>query len=168
FFSEKLQLAEWSMQPAYNLSNGDLENMGQFYVVKYPITKNNKWNLMVHFGLHGMAGFCHRWSDGHALSLTGGFLVEELIRAEQEGEGRALTATLTWRAGMFFDRNNSLLASLMVSTVPEDRIRVNIYPGLVRLGPFTPGVFISGTEQWVVGINVSYIPLGVAGTMRNN
>jgi hypothetical protein len=168
FFSEKLHLTEWSMQPAYNLSNADLENMGQFYVVKYPLSRSEQWNFMIHFGLHGMAGICHQWPNGNALSLTGGFLVEELIRAEQEGEGRALTATLTWRLGMFFDRNNSLLASLMVTTVPENRIRFNIYPGLFRLGRFTPGFFLSGTKEWVVGINVSYIPLGVAGTIRNN
>jgi hypothetical protein len=162
FFSEKLQLAEWSMQPAYNLSNGNLENMGQFYVAKFPITKDRSWSIMAHFGLHGMFGFSHQWPDGQSLSLTGGFLVEDLIRAEQEGGGMALKAVLTWRAGLFYDRNNSLMASLMVTTIPEYRIRVNVYPGIFRLGPLSPGFFLSGSKEWAVGMSISYVPLGVA------
>jgi hypothetical protein len=80
FFSEKLHLAEWSMQPAYNFSNGNLENMGQFYVMKYPISSDKRWNLTVLFGLLGMAGFSHRWSDEHTLSATAGFLVVDLVQ----------------------------------------------------------------------------------------
>jgi hypothetical protein len=162
FFSEKFNLAEWSTQPAYNFSNGNLENMGQFYVAKYPLSKDKRWSIMAHFGLHGMFGFSHRLSEEHSLSLTGGFLVEDLIQAEQEGEGMALKAVLTWRAGVFYDRNNSLMASLMVGTIPEYRIRMNVYPGIFRIGSFSPGLFLSGSKEWAVGINVSYIPMGVA------
>jgi hypothetical protein len=162
FFADKLQLTEWGMQPAYNFSNGNLENMGQFYVAKYPLSKDKRWSIMAHFGLHGMFGFSYRLLDEHSLSLTGGFLVENLIRAEKEGEGMALKAVLTWRAGLFYDFNNSLMASLMVATIPEYRIRVNLYPGILRLGPFNPGLFLSGSKEWVVGINFNYMPLGVA------
>jgi hypothetical protein len=162
FFSEKLHLTEWSMQPAYNLSTGNLENMGQFYIVKYPVTPDKKWLIMIHFGLHGMAGISHKWSDEHTLSLTGGFLIEDLIQAEQEGEGMALKGVLTWRAGLFYDRNNSLMASLMLSTIRESHIRVNLYPGILRIGSFSPGLFLSGSREWVIGINVRYIPLGMA------
>lgn len=164
FFSEKLQLQEWSMQPAIDLRTGNLENMGQFYVVKYPVSRDSTWFAMVHFGLHGTAGFTRRFSDGKALSLTGGFMVENLLRAEQEGEGRALKAVLTWRAGAFYDRNNSLLFSLMLAGIPESRVRVNVYPGLLRLGPFSPGLFVSGTKEWAAGASVSYAPLGVAAS----
>jgi hypothetical protein len=162
FFSEKLHLAEWSMQPAYNFSNGNLENMGQFYVVKYPLSSDKRWSLTVPFGLHGMAGFSHRWSDEHTLSVTAGFLVADLIQAEQDGEGTALKGVLTKRAGVFYDKNNSLLASLMVSTVPENRIRANVYPGILRMGPFSPGFFISGSKEWTVGMSISFVPLGTA------
>lgn len=160
FFSEKLNLAEWSMQPVINLRNGDLENMGQFYVAKYPLTEEKSWYLMAHFGLHGMFGFTRRWTDGQAVSIAGGFLVEDLTRVAEEDTGRVLTATLTWRAGIFYDRNNSLLASLMLSTVREYRIRLNVYPGVLRLGCFSPGFFISGSKEWVFGMTVQYSPVG--------
>jgi len=162
FFSEKLNLAEWSMQPAMNLANGNLENMGQFYVAKYPVTSNRKWSLMVHFGLHGMAGVSRQLSEGHSLSLTGGFLVEDLVEIEPGGGERTLRGVLTWRAGIFYDLNNSLLASLMVSNVTENRVRLNIYPGFLRLGAFNPGFFLSGDKEWVVGVYISFMPMGVA------
>jgi len=165
FFSQKFQLAEWSMQPAYNLTNGHLENMGQFYVLKYPIIKDGSWNFMIHLGLHGMAGISQRKPDGKSFSLTGGFMVEKLVRAKQEGEGRALTAVLTWMVGGFYDLNNSLLASLMLSGLPESRLRFNIYPGFLKLGPLRPGIFFSGSKEWVAGLNVSYIPLGAARSL---
>jgi len=117
---------------------------------------------MVHFGLHGMAGFSYRWQDGHSLSLTSGFLVEDLVPAEQEGEGVALKGVLTWRAGIFYDLNNSLMVSLMLSTIPESRVRLNVYPGVLRLGPFSPGFILSGSKEWVIGMNIRYVPLGAA------
>jgi hypothetical protein len=89
FFSEKLHLAEWSMQPAYNFSNGNLENMGQFYVMKYPISSDKRWNLTVLFGLL-------------------------------------------------------------------------VYPGVLRVGPFSPGFFLSGSKELAVGMSISYVPLGIA------
>jgi hypothetical protein len=162
FFSEKLNMAEWSMQPAMNIATGNLENMGQFYVVKYPVSNNERWNLMIHFGLHGMAGFAHQWQDGRSLALTGGFLVEDLVEIEPGGGERVLQGVLTWRVGVFYDMNNSLLASLMISSVAENRVRLNVYPGVLRLGAFSPGFFVSGDEEWVVGVYVSFVPIGAA------
>ena len=162
FFAETLNLAEWSMQPCYNLSNGNLENMGQFYVAKYPISHDKNWYVMTHFGMHGMFGFSRHVHEGHSVSLTAGFLVEDLIEAEQNGEGSAQKAVLTWRAGAFYDLNNSLLASIMVSTIPESHLRINVYPGVFRIGNFSPGFFFSGSKEWVFGINFGYLPIGPA------
>ena len=162
FFSQTLNLAEWSMQPCYNVGNGNLENMGQFYVAKYPISRDNSWYLMTHFGLHGMFGFSRHVREGHSVSLTAGFLVEDLIEAEQDDGGSAQKAVLTWRAGAFYDLNNALLASVMVSTKRASQIRINVYPGVVRIGNWSPGFFLSGSKEWVFGINFGYVPIGPA------
>jgi hypothetical protein len=72
------------------------------------------------------------------------------------------STVLTWRAGAFYDLNNSLLASVMVSTIPESHLRINLYPGVFRIGNFSPGFFVSGSEEWVFGINFGYVPVGPA------
>ena len=37
--------------------------------------------------------------------------------------------------GIYYDRNNSLLASASFSTAAQDRFSVNLYPGLIERGP---------------------------------
>jgi hypothetical protein len=162
FFSEKLSLAEWSMQPSVNIASGNLENMGQFYVAKFPMTGDERWNIMAHFGLHGMFGVSYRRTAEHSISFTGGFLVQDLVEIEPGGEERTLQGVLTWRLGVFYDMNNSLLASLMVSNLERHRVRLNVYPGVLRVGPVSPGFFVSGSKEWVVGVYISFVPIGAA------
>jgi hypothetical protein len=38
---------------------------------------------------------------------------------------------------------------------------LNVYPGVFKLGPFSPGLFVSGSKEWVFGMTVQYVPLGV-------
>lgn len=162
FFSRTLSLSEWSLQPVYNARTGNLENMGQFYVVRYPLNRERDIEAMVHFGLHGMVGLSKRLSRGRCLSGTLGLMVEDLVRVDQELQGRALTAELTWSGGVFYDRSNSLLASLMVSGLPQNRLRLNLYPGVLGVGRFRPGFFAAwGDEEITWGLTWQAVPLGL-------
>jgi hypothetical protein len=162
FFSGRLHLAEWSQQPAYNARTDNLENMGQFYVVRLPLDREGGWSAMAHFGLHGMLGLSRQTGDGRAWSATVGLMVEDLEAAVQEGTGQALAARLSWSGGIFYDRNNSLMASLMVSGLSHNRARLNIYPGVLRRGWLSPGISASWGHELVLGINLACCPLGIA------
>lgn len=166
FFSRHLHLAEWSMQPAYNLATGNLDNMGQFYVAKISLPKIRQWQAIIHFGLHGMAGVSRSFASGKALSLTAGFMVENLVPVDSGGNEHVLTGVLTWRAGLFYDRNNSLQASLLVSNVPQRRLIFNLYPGAWQIGPVQPGIFIIGTHEWTVGISINLVSFGPAASIK--
>lgn len=161
FFSQTLHMQEWSMQPVINVKTGNLENMGQFYVIKYPITRNGSWSLFGHWGLDGTAGLSHLLTNGNSVSVSAGLTVEDLVPAAATGPGSALTATTTWRADAFWDRNNSLLASVMVCGIADRRLKVNIYPGVLKFGAFRPGLVLAGTKEWVVGMTFSGFPIGV-------
>lgn len=161
FFSGRLGLAEWSQQPVLNARTGNLENMGQFYVVRHPLSRDGAWSAMVHFGLHGMVGLSHNRPGGRSYSATAGLMVENLITADQEGEGRVLTAELTWSGGLFYDVNRSLMMSLMASGLSTNRARVNVYPGALKVGPFSPGMFAAWGRDLTFGLTCSYSPLGL-------
>ncbi len=167
FFSEKLELSEWSLQPAYNARTGNLENMGQFYIIRWPLVRDKRWSLLVHGGLHGMAGLSRRFPDGRSYSLAGGLVVEDLHTANQGGPGLVKTATTTWTAGFFYDRNNSLLCSLTASGIPHNRLRLNVYPGLLTHAGISPGLFLCDTGKWIFGLSLRYCPVGVASSSRN-
>ncbi len=167
FFADKMHIAEWSMQPAYNPVTGNLENMGQFYAAKVPFTSDGRWSVFGHAGLHEMVGLSRKVDAEHWVTGSFGMMVENIVKAEQDGEGTALTATFTWSAGVFYDRNNSLLASLTVSGVPHNRVRMNVYPGIIKLGPVSPGLFFAYTGEAIAGLTLRYLPIGLAGTMGN-
>ena len=70
------------------------------------------------------------------------------------------TLDLVWNAGFFYDKENSLLTSLFISGLTDYTVDLNIYPGLLRIKDFSPGMWFvvrkNGNMIW--GITTSYIP----------
>ena len=161
FFADNFSLNEWSLQPSLNVSNGNLENMGQFYVAKFPLNQQHSWSLFGYFGMQELLGVTKTFKDGKSVSLSGGVIVDNLGASDISTSEKAYTANLRWSAGIFYDIKNSLLTSLVVTGANHNRFRLNIYPGVLKIGGFSPGIFIDNTGQWAGGISISFIPLGV-------
>jgi hypothetical protein len=162
FFSDKLSLNEWSLQPSINVRTGQLENMGQFYVLKLPLERTHAWSAIAYFGMQELFGLCRKLDDDNSFSLTGGVIVNNLFAADISSSQKAYTANLRWSAGAFYDKKNSLLMSLVVSGAEHNRFRLDMYPGLFRIGSFRPGVFVDNTGYWTAGISIRYIPIGAS------
>lgn len=164
FLAHRLELAEWSGQPGFGVNSRELANMGQFYAMKYPLTADRRWKAFTHFGLNGLIGLSRRAGEKKHLSLGLGFSVKELAPAQQDQAGRALTARLAFRAGAFYDLKNSLMCSAIYSQVPESRLQINLYPGLIGGRGFSPGLFIcdQGNRGWVAGFKLHCLPVGAA------
>jgi hypothetical protein len=162
FFSEKFSLNEWSLQPAFNFANGSLENMGQFYVAKFPLEHTRSWSVIAYFGMQELFGITRTFNEDKSFSVTGGVIVNSLSTVDISKSQKAYTANLRWSAGIFYDVKNSLLMSLVVTGAEHNRFRLNVYPGLFRIGPFAPGIFIDNTGEWAAGLSIKYCPLGAA------
>jgi hypothetical protein len=61
--------------------------------------------------------------------------------------------------GMFYDRNNSLLASFVMSGLREQFIMADIYPGIIKMGNFSPGIWtvIGRNGRTTFGISTRYV-----------
>jgi hypothetical protein len=151
FFSRTLNMAEWPTQPCYNPFTRTIENNGVNYVSKYRV-------------LTGLIGLSHSLGDGRAISAGGGLRAAQLVDSGDQTVARKLTTDLTWNAGFFYDRENSLLASLFLSGISDYSVHLNVYPGLFALGDFSPGLFCAWGEggKFVAGLNVSCFPFGLA------
>jgi hypothetical protein len=168
FFSKKLNLNEWSLQPSFNFRTGQLENMGQFYVVKLPLEHTHTWGLISTFGMNELFGVSRNFNGAKCLSLTGGVIINSLTDANITTSQKSYTATMRWSAGVYYDVNNSLLMSLILSGSDANRLRLNIYPGFFKIGQFSPGIFVANSNEWSTGISVRYCPIGAAvGTGKN-
>jgi hypothetical protein len=163
FFSETLPMYDWSLQPMFSLNNTSLENTGQQYVVRKQLPYLDNWSGFVFWGLNGIAGLSYSSDKINNYSLGVGQVTNK-INSNIRGSLRFLTPDIDGAIAFFYDRNNSLLLSVLMTGPKVPNIRVNIYPGLIKIGSLTPGLFI-GLGEWdkfVFGINLYHqLPFGL-------
>ncbi|MCG3168111.1 MAG: hypothetical protein POELPBGB_03911 [Bacteroidia bacterium] len=139
FFSEKLNMADWSLQPSITLTDFALHNNGQYFSFKLPLFFKQRLSLFIRLGMGSLAGASWKFNNGTALSLGAG--VRSGSRYLTDIKGRQVSITTPFSIGIFYDKNNSLLASVQVSNVSDYFICANVYPGLLNIGGFSPGLW---------------------------
>lgn len=165
FFSRRLHLRDWSTQPAIDPAIGAMENQGQNFSVKLAIPRTRRWSLFYYFGNHGELGLTYTKPNGSAFSAGAGLRAKELVDL---GQG-VQTADLVPSYGFFYDRNGSLMFSVTAAKTSRYRMRVNAYPGLLRIGGAAPGVFLllGRDGHTIAGLTFAAFPMGLAGSLRN-
>lgn len=158
FFKETLNMADWSLMPSFNFSDMSLQNSGQYFSVKYKLPKVNNWHLFYYFGMSGLGGLSYKFQDGTALSAGGG--LKAMKRYVINPKTYQMTISTVWNAGFFYDKNNSLLASLFFSGFEENAVNLNIYPGIIKFEKFSPGIWmtVSRKGQIMLGLTTVYAP----------
>jgi len=160
FFGRTLNLRDWSNQPAIDFAHGSIENQGQNFSIKWRLPRSAHWSAFYYFGNHGEGGLTYTRANGSAYSVGAGLVASKLVDL---GQGER-TAELLPSAGFFYDRNGSLLFSVMTSRSKRNRIRVNVYPGLVRVGRATAGAFVLWNDRGepAAGVTLPLLPVGFA------
>jgi hypothetical protein len=164
FFGNTLHMRDWSFQPAYDPVLRTIENVGQNFMIKIKLPFWKRWSYFNHWGVHGMFGLSYRADSGKSYSFAGGLVAKDLVEVENNSGVRELTTTLVWTAGLFYDLNNSLLTSLILSGTKGYKARVNVYPGVFYLWHISPGFFVNlrKDNQIALGLQFSFFPIGSA------
>ncbi|OYU96507.1 MAG: hypothetical protein CFE21_08970 [Bacteroidetes bacterium B1(2017)] len=161
FFSKKLNMRDWSRQPMLLLPGVYMGNCGQFFSFKPRIPYTKSWYFFSMMGLGGLVGVSHTFPSNYGLSIGFG---QGPKRKEKELLGLPIDVSLVPMAGLYLDKNNSLLASLELSNSKNDLYHnyfaeLDVYPGLVKIGKkFSPGAWLalSKEKDVVFGINCNY------------
>jgi len=97
------------------------------------------------------------------LSVGIGFKTKHLVDIDPKFRER--TIETGWLAGAFWDRNNSLLASVVMSGIKEYFCSIDFYPGIIKFDNFSPGVFtvIGRDGKLTLGVSTKYL-IGVGYT----
>ena len=166
FFSETLNLADWSLQPSFSLRNGELHNNGQFFSMKWKIPFSERWHLFYYFGTNGVGGLSYKYEDGSAISFGAGLAASDLITVDSKRNKKTLG--FVGNFGLFYDRNNSLMAGLTVTIKTDYMINLNIYPGIIKFGDFSPGIWASYSQDGniISGLTFSWLPAGAAYSLK--
>lgn len=160
FFSHNLHMTDWSYQIAYDVQSERWVNNGQNFAMKLDLPWFEKWRLFYHFGTHAELGVSYRLPNGDELSVGAGLIAKNLLPTE----GNFRTVDLARSAGVWWDRDGSLLASMDWAEGKGYRMRANLYPSVVEFGSVRPGFFgiLNRDNDVTLGVSVSWIPVGVA------
>ena len=126
--AKHLRLADWSNMASFTLPSLELENNGQYFVLKPPLPLENQ-RLFVRFGLGAQFGVTHALDAENSVSVALGL---DTRGRTLDAEGRE-TIDMLIGGGVYLDRNESLLASLTLSAA-QNRASLNLYPGIAS-GP---------------------------------
>jgi hypothetical protein len=166
FFSKTLNMAEWPYQPMIDPTDGTIANTGQNFVMKWKLPRSDKWSLFYHMGTHAELGLSRHLENDRCVSFGAGMKADNLIEVDEHSN----TVNLALSGGIFYDRNNSLMASLLLAKSKDYKVRLNLYPGLVKFWGIKPGIFV-GTDRednLSFGINLSSIPIGISKNRQPN
>ena len=135
FFSRTMNVADWSPQAAFTPTD-EVHNNGQYMAYHVSLPFIDRASVFWRMGFGGQIGFGYRLNDQDGISF--GFGKETSERIVQNARTREITISMEWAMGVYYDRNNSLLASLIVSQLEKDFIVLNVYPGVL---PIADGEF---------------------------
>lgn len=139
FFSHTLHMTDWSFQPLYFPDGRELYNNGQNYAIKWHLNDKGSRSLFYHWGTHAELGMSFTREDGRCFSAGLGLIAKNIIQVDEYTKGLNVAAS----GGVFYDRHNSLLASFLFARTKDYAYRLNLYPGLIRVGPLRPGFFVA-------------------------
>jgi hypothetical protein len=136
-------------------ARGKFTNVGENFVLRPNYFGLKEHRPFIFFGMTVLAGLSHKISMSDSLSW---------------GVGAAIVQTQDPRktrmsGGLFWDRNDSLLASVIFNGTDNLAVRLNIYPGIV--GPrkwWSPGLYvgIGDRGEFNVGLTIRLLPVGLA------
>lgn len=163
FFSSSLQLNDWSHQVGITFAPFAVRNAAQIFVAKVPLNSMRTKSLFINFGTFALVGYSTKLDAEHSLSFGAGLTSKGRKALPLQNGVPSNTIVVGPMAGIYYDRNNSLLASFVVADTYYMRYRLNVYPGVLALGSWSPGIFCSldANGHPTLGVTLTSLPVGV-------
>jgi hypothetical protein len=138
FFSHAAGVALWPTQGSIVLPEALVMNNSNHLVFKLPLFFTDRASLFAKTGLGLEVGFTLHRHHGIDVSLgVGRESREQFLGAELHVE----KIRTGWSGGVWVDRNNVLLASLLLDEHTDRRLALNVYPGVAPLGGLKLGAW---------------------------
>jgi len=166
--ADTLQLVDWPYQSMFDPNrprpgggHGGLVNVGQNFAARPELFGSRNHRAFVHFGMTTLAGLSHRINAKDSVSW---------------GVGAAIThakdpTTTRYAGGLFWDRDDSLMASLILNGTEDLKVRLNLYPGIVGPGSWwSPGLYVGvgRNREVAAGLTLRVLPVGIGRSSRKD
>jgi len=163
YFSRVWNLNDWSPQASISLNPVAFRNFGHSFAAKYFPGEQRSTAVFLFLGKSTLLGASLRMREQEWLSLGAGATQTGVWEVDASNGIPTNSIRVGATGGVFYDRDNSLLASLLVSEYYLERIRLNVYPGALSASPFVPGLFFTLGERgtFAAGMTIRFVPVGI-------
>ncbi len=153
FFHRDLQMRAWSYQPMLTLNDLRIQNAGLNYVLR-PKLFGEEWRPFLHLGLLLLGGVTKKISPTDNLSVGFGIVPTDPLAFKGD-----------FVTGLYWDRDDSLLASLTLNGTTDLAFRANVYPGVIQISDLDIGIFAgyAKSHRVFLGVNAS-LPVGLGAS----
>jgi len=164
-FSGRVEMTDWFGQASIDPSGVRLENAYSMVMARVPVPFTDDWKVMTTAGNAFLVGVSRRVRGAYWLSASGGFdPVDNPIIDPATGKK---TVKLAGNAGVFLDRDASLLVSFITKGGSTNGPTLNIYPGVFANALWTPGFWVQGIRGGGVRFGlVSRFGIGLSAHSR--
>jgi hypothetical protein len=163
FCSSTLNMNDWSEPMGVSFAPFAIRNAGQSFVAKIALNHAHTTSVFFHFGEFAIVGLSLKTNNEDAISFGAGMASTGIKDLPVQNGVNSNTVTAGPMAGIYYDRNNSLLASLKYCDNQNTRFRLNVYPGLFSTSTFSPGFFLTVAHDGTTtaGLTMHLLPLGI-------
>jgi hypothetical protein len=150
-FSHGLIVSDWSLQPSFTYPNFDLHDQGNYFAVKWPLPFYPRLRLFTYMGLGTLFGLSYEVDSQYSVSGGAGTMASRLVSTSLNNADNDVEFAKT--AGLFVDRNESLLASIQVTNVLDYFIRFNLYPNVFATPQLGMWAVVDKGGHFVAGVS---------------
>ena len=174
FFSTYFQVTYWPGQATLSPTNLGIYNPGENFTFRVPFG-SLPVGLFTYMGSEGLAGLSYKLNALDRIQLAWGYRVVWL--EDENAENPDVNSRMmrpvkpgNWLMGFFWDRNDSLMLSVLAGIKAEPTLRINLYPGILDLGEWKLGAFVwtSRSEGLIAGFSFGNSPLGLGFQAGND
>ena len=127
FFAQRAGAAIWPLQASITAPDARLINNGHHLIFKLPLRSSERVSLFVKTGLGLQLGLSFKRADGTSVSFAVGGesraqFIDPLTKQEKAEFGLG--------AGLWWDHDKTLLASLLLDQATNRFLALNVYPGV--------------------------------------
>lgn len=138
-FSTHVEMTNWSGQPSITAPTSTIQNVQQTTMMRARTPWSKSYRPMTTFGASFLLGISGRKGETDWVSIAAGWdPTENPVIDPVTGEK---TVTLNPNLGLFYDRDGSLLGSMHLRMNRRELIVMNVYPGVVHFGRWSPGMY---------------------------
>ena len=164
-FGGRVEFTDWPGQATVSMPARRIENAYMMAMLRVPLPRADDWKAMTTMGAAFLVGVSRRIGRDYWLSASGGF--DPADNPTVNAETGAKTVELRPNAGFFFDRDGSLLVSLIAQGGSTNGPTLNVYPGVIGSGWWSPGLWLQQVRGGGLRFGiVSKLGVGLGTTSR--